>query len=166
MDSSISGDPGAPDTDFDEAKTNRWKRLGASPDEIQLLRSVRVDNVADADLAEHLDHLRGVGPQPGQAEVPAPDEDPTDPEVAARQRYDAVHGEWQQGGSITVDGTAHRLFNLAHGYVAALVGDERNGIHIVAKDIDELESKIKRLTRVRIWQANKSVADAKARATA
>jgi hypothetical protein len=167
MDASISHDPYAPDGGIDEATVNRWLRVGATEDEIRAVApGFHTASVDDSALAKRLEEYRAT--QADEAGTPVVTE------------AEALKGEWTPAADVEIDGTEYPTWDLEGGWLAILVGDEHNGVHLVGYGIEGVTSKLRAEihttgevvaaeqghANTEAWQAAKNLADAKARATA
>lgn len=181
-------------------RAERWKRAGATPEELESLEAAHdempqdvkaaegsaIDRASDGALAQHLGAHRMTEEHPASelggflVTRPAPrvEQRPFDAreeaEARAQAEITAAHGEWKPRAPLNIDGTMHKAWNLAGGYVGILVGDAKHGLHVLAEDVDAAVAKVRQLVAqdaavatggpdVKAWQAAKHRADAAAR---
>jgi hypothetical protein len=149
MDASISDDPRAPDSDFDNPELDRWRKLGATPAEAAQLGTAGLDSVDDATLIDRLSALRTPDGPEDQAEGQNPPEGTTEAPAAnsgeltlLEQRAKADAGEWTPAEPLTVEGVEYPVWDLAYAWVGTRIGDETTGAHLLAPNLEALAESI------------------------
>ncbi|MDE1904832.1 MAG: hypothetical protein KGH75_00085 [Rhodospirillales bacterium] len=167
MDATLSSDPHAPDID-DSFRAARYRRAGADEATVAMLAAAHarlgpderhaeaawVDSHSDGDLRERI---------AASADVAA---------ANAVLEAQALEGEWVPGDPFMVGTSTFPLWHLANGWVGTLLGDARNGFHLVAADLDALVREITHQVSPPVgtaadlaaWQQAKHLADLRARA--
>ena len=179
MDASLNHDPYAPDAapvplPFDEDVVNRWRRVGATDDEIRALGdSLDLPSVDDAALVAKLDEYRA------EHQADETDEGDDTDKAPVVTEDEAIEGPWTDADPIEIDGVSYPSWTLGGGWVAILVGDGHNGIHLVGYGVEGVTEKVRSQIHstaavvaaeqahadTTAWQSAKHLADAKARAT-
>lgn len=149
MDASISDDPRAPDSDFDDPDLVRWRNLGATPDEAKTLGSTGLDSVDDATLLDRLTALRASdgpkdddGADTGSQGTTGGAPDDGEPLTLLEQRAKADAGEWTPAEPLTVEGVQYPVWDLAYAWVGTRMGDEVTGAHLLAPNLEALAESI------------------------
>jgi hypothetical protein len=170
MDSSLSSDLHAPDVSLD-FRADRWRRAQATPEEISELahsyadwtdeqrysEAITIDAVSNGDMIDALERMRNAGEFTGYATAPAApptiedeagdDDGEDDGEVTggfnAEEEAAAAHGDWKPAGSVVVDETEYPAYDLEGGWVGARIGEEDDGVHVMAPDHEALQEVIR-----------------------